>query len=202
MFYYIIHNLPIWTDLPNGKRNVRTFLLGTVCYILLHALLFSKIGEEKHYIKLFRNYIYYLWAADAIAMAVIYKQFYKKSILSEVGNMIEDVKPSKPVQPAVKQMPTQTAKQIPLVNAVSVPTVVAAEESVKESISESVEEESEESSDESSEVEADERSSGRSMEKSAERSIKDIEKESTKESADESTDESEEESIPVYHKQE
>lgn len=88
MFYYLFHHIPLWKDLPDSKRNIRTFLIGTVMYILFHAFLFSKYSEINHNIKLFRNYIYYLWVADALAMAVIYKTHYKKSILSEATDLL------------------------------------------------------------------------------------------------------------------
>jgi hypothetical protein len=83
MFYYLFHKLPLWRDLPDSKRNIRTFLLGTIVYILFHAFLFSKYSEINHNIKLYRNYIYYLWVADALGMAVIYKNYHTKNILSE-----------------------------------------------------------------------------------------------------------------------
>lgn len=89
MFYYLIHHLPLWSKMANGKRNVRTFLLGTVCYILFHAYLFSAIGSKNPKIVKFRPYIYYLWITDAISMAVLYKKYYKKTILTDVSDLVE-----------------------------------------------------------------------------------------------------------------
>ena len=84
MFFYLIHSSPLWIDLENGKRNVRTFLAGIVCYILLHAFLYSSYGSESQLICTFRNYIWYIILADCAAVATLYRMHYGRSILKEI----------------------------------------------------------------------------------------------------------------------
>lgn len=113
MFYYLFHSLPLWTDLPNGSRNVRTFLAGTICYIIMHAYLYSQYGDNNKLIAMFRPYIYYVCAADVIAVAIIYKNYYKRTILDEVSEMItgdaeKPMKaPSAHTNPSVIEVPIQ-----------------------------------------------------------------------------------------------
>lgn len=81
MFFYLLHISPLWKNLENGKRNVRTFLCGIVCYILLHAYAFSSKNKT---IILLRNYIWYMILADCFSMAATYRTFYGRSILKEL----------------------------------------------------------------------------------------------------------------------
>lgn len=88
MFYYLIHNLPWGEHLQPGKRNVRTFIIGSVCYILLHALLFaSKINFNPMMITItyvIRRYFWWIVIADALSMAITYKLAYGRNILTEI----------------------------------------------------------------------------------------------------------------------
>ena len=88
MFFYLIHNLPWGNELEPGKRNVRIFIIGTVCYILLHALLYT---NKVNFSPIFSTIIYtikrYFWwivLVDAIAMSIIYKLYYGRNILTEL----------------------------------------------------------------------------------------------------------------------
>lgn len=87
MFCYLIHNLPWGNDLQLGKRNVRTFIMGTVCYILLHALLYaSKVNFTpmvSAIVYTIRRYFWWIVLADAISMSIIYKLYYGRNILNE-----------------------------------------------------------------------------------------------------------------------
>jgi len=88
MFYYLIHNLPWGNDLQPGKRNVRTFITGSVCYILLHALLFTdKVSLNPMLTTVFymlRRYFWWIVLADAVAMSITYKIAYGRNILTEI----------------------------------------------------------------------------------------------------------------------
>ena len=88
MFYYLIHNLPWGEHLQPGKRNVRTFIIGSVCYILLHALLFAnKINFNPMMTTItyiIRRYFWWIVIADAISMAITYKLTYGRNILTEL----------------------------------------------------------------------------------------------------------------------
>lgn len=90
MFFYLIHNLPWGLELENGKRNVRTFLIGSVCYILFHALLYANnknfIGMPmlSSFLYMIQRYFWWVLIADSIAMSITYKLAYGRSILTEL----------------------------------------------------------------------------------------------------------------------
>ena len=88
MFFYLIHNLPWGEELQHGKRNVRTFIIGAVLYILFHALLFSnKVNFNPMIITIFymiKKYFWWIVMADCIAMAITYKLAYGRNILTEI----------------------------------------------------------------------------------------------------------------------
>lgn len=74
MFYLIVSRLPIISS-SYGNRLFRTFIIGTICYILLHAFLFSKYNSESEIINKYRSYIYYIWGVDLIVTGIITKLF-------------------------------------------------------------------------------------------------------------------------------
>jgi hypothetical protein len=88
MFFYLIHNLPWGQDLQQGKRNVRTLIIGSVCYILFHALLYAdRINFPPMFstmVFIVRRYFWFIFAADLIAMSVLYKIAYGRTIFSEI----------------------------------------------------------------------------------------------------------------------
>ena len=75
MFFYIVHNSPFWEKIPSDKRIGRTYMVGIVCYVLLHAFLFSKFAETKENLKLFRNYVYYMLIGDFIMLNAMEKMY-------------------------------------------------------------------------------------------------------------------------------
>lgn len=73
MFFYVINNSPFWEKIPLEKKAVRAFIMGMICYILLHTFLFSKFAETKENLVFFRNYIYYMFAGDLFMSNVMTK---------------------------------------------------------------------------------------------------------------------------------
>src|SRR5439155_20421858 len=80
--------LPCGQQLQACKRNVRTFIIGSVCYILFHALLFANkvnfspmIATAVH---IMRRYFWWIMIADAVAMSITYKIAYGRNILTEL----------------------------------------------------------------------------------------------------------------------
>jgi hypothetical protein len=90
MFFYLIHSLPIGKDLPDGTRNTRTFFFGLICYIILHAMLYSNYVDSYPMLKLVRDYFYYFLFADVFAVAILYKLRYGRSILRELSTYETD----------------------------------------------------------------------------------------------------------------
>lgn len=64
MFYYIVSKLPAIVSVNDDSRVYKIFIIGSICYVILHAYLFSNIGENIELVKKYRNYIYYLWVLD------------------------------------------------------------------------------------------------------------------------------------------
>lgn len=83
MFFYIIHNSPFWEKLPFDKRIGRTYMVGIVCYVLLHTFLFSKFAETKENLKLFRNYMYYMLVGDIIVLNITEKMYTESKTITQ-----------------------------------------------------------------------------------------------------------------------
>ena len=61
MFYYLINKLHL---IKGDNKMFKIFILGTICYIILHAFLFSKRAESFINVAKYRKYIYYIMGAD------------------------------------------------------------------------------------------------------------------------------------------
>jgi len=62
------------SNVDEGKF-LRIFIIGTICYIILHAFLYSRYNENIGFITNYRSYLYYLWAADIALTGVLVKFF-------------------------------------------------------------------------------------------------------------------------------
>lgn len=64
MYYTIISKTPLINkNLTRDEKMFRTLVVGSICYVLTHAILFSpKFSNQL--IEKYRNYIYYVWGAD------------------------------------------------------------------------------------------------------------------------------------------
>ncbi len=122
MFFYLIHNLPWGSELNAGKRNVRTLLIGSVCYVFFHALLYAHDLNFSPIISTILNISrYYFWwilLIDAIAMSVLYKLAYGRTIFSEIPlpEMIKDWVGDDPHPPTNFTIVTKTEPIIPSTN--------------------------------------------------------------------------------------
>lgn len=93
MFYYLFHQLNHnGGDMedPNyqhGARNVRTFLMGSISYIFLAAFLYSSQYQQFvstfFFLSALRDWLLWFIAIDAIAMAIVFKNYWGFSILRE-----------------------------------------------------------------------------------------------------------------------
>jgi hypothetical protein len=64
MFYYIVSNLSFIKSITDSSKFLKILIIGSICYIVLHAILFSNIGDNIEVLRKYRNYVYYLWVAD------------------------------------------------------------------------------------------------------------------------------------------
>jgi hypothetical protein len=108
MIWYIIHNI-LKTITPNMEpqhRNLTTFLTGVVLYTLFYSYV-GTLGKEHIFLNTFFKYSVYILLADAFAMAILYKNFYKHTIFKEVE---ETMGASGPKQTATNVEPIITAE--------------------------------------------------------------------------------------------
>ena len=84
MIGYLLHQSPLWTDLPNGKRNVRIVFMALSMYICLHALANGYHGSN-FVMRTIRDYFYWILAADIFICACTYKIYYGRTILQELN---------------------------------------------------------------------------------------------------------------------
>lgn len=89
MYFYLVHHLlriiPITKDSGDLKLNCTTLLIGTILHILTIGYLKSmKIMDENNLIGIIFNWYYYLIIADIAAVAILYKEYYGRSIISEM----------------------------------------------------------------------------------------------------------------------
>jgi hypothetical protein len=107
MFFYIFHHINHYLFKPLDKTdaavNVRTLIIGGIAYILLHGYLNGP--SLSSYV--FKDYFWWIFSIDVIAMSVIYRNFYGESILNEISNTFG--KKEEPVVKADKDMNTKVS---------------------------------------------------------------------------------------------
>ena len=112
MLWFIIHHImKAFESMENQTRNLTTFLTGVVIYTLFYTYLGSLDFSQNVFLKSLFGFFHYIILADAFAMAVIYKNFYKTTIFNEVRETIgsnslnEEVKKETPIKPIKKEKP-------------------------------------------------------------------------------------------------
>lgn len=74
MFYLISSKLPlISTEKNTSTKLFRSFIVGSICYIVLHGYLFSQKFKDSALVQKYKKYIYYLWGADLLMTSIIIK---------------------------------------------------------------------------------------------------------------------------------
>jgi hypothetical protein len=92
MFYFIVSKLPIISGITDGTKLYKILVIGSICYVVLHAILYSNIGENIELIRTYRKYMYYLWALDGV-LTVGYMKFFilaSKELEDNTDNYKED----------------------------------------------------------------------------------------------------------------
>lgn len=85
MIYYLIHQSPIWDDLPDGKRNVRILVVALVLYMIM-AYVAREYRENNPICKFLYDFSFALPMADLFVNAINYKLYYGRSILHEIND--------------------------------------------------------------------------------------------------------------------
>lgn len=65
MFYYLVSKIPYLDRLSQGEKIFRVFLVGSICYIILHGFLYSTRFSNNETIQKYRKYIFYAAGIDA-----------------------------------------------------------------------------------------------------------------------------------------
>ena len=124
MFFYITHNSPFWNKLEKSKRSVRVFICGFICYVLLHAFLFSKFAETKENLKLYRNYVYYIFAADLFLMGIVYKLQGSSEELTKIDELNGNALENFPTFQEFLELPQKPVNNINDANSITFPIYV------------------------------------------------------------------------------
>jgi len=85
MLYYLIHQMPIWTDLPDGKRNVRILVIVMVLYMIL-SYAAREYSADNIVCKFIWHNLVFLILGDIFVNAITYKLYYGRSIIHEVND--------------------------------------------------------------------------------------------------------------------
>lgn len=67
MFYLIASKFPIIARDTSKYKFLKILVIGSLCYIVVHAFLFSKQSDQFELIKQYRSYLYYLIGLDLLA---------------------------------------------------------------------------------------------------------------------------------------
>jgi hypothetical protein len=92
--FYILHNLfnelkvnETENGTEHGKRNCKIFMLGSFIYICVYTALMHLKAKYPDWVIVdaYRSAIMYLFIADIMTMAYVYKSYFGRSILYEMG---------------------------------------------------------------------------------------------------------------------
>jgi len=79
MFYILVSRIPfVYTICDKKDKFFRTFLIGSICYIILHGLLYSKKLSENSLIEKYRNYLLHVASSDLVLTGIIIYMLDKK----------------------------------------------------------------------------------------------------------------------------
>lgn len=89
-FFYLLHQSPYWLNLPDGRRNLRVFMIGVICYVFINIVL-----EYIRRVHSLMDSVYYgmrvILIADVCTMAYIYKNHYGRPIFQEFNPDSEEI---------------------------------------------------------------------------------------------------------------
>lgn len=87
MIFFVLHQIvqKILGNLSEQTRNLITFLLGVVLYTLLWTYV-NTTKSDNFIVASIRYGFYYIFVSDCFAMGIIYKNYYNRSITTEVSS--------------------------------------------------------------------------------------------------------------------
>ena len=87
MIYSLIHKLPLWTNIGESKRNVQTFMLSTMIYIIFASILHSGALNKTKYGRFLKQNIYSIWLIDVLYLGVSYHYDTKNEEIENIENL-------------------------------------------------------------------------------------------------------------------
>ena len=119
MFFTIIYKSPLFIKNGPNKRLIRVFIMGIICYIILHSFLYSDFINNNNLIK-YRKYIYYLAGLDAASIFFLQdahiKKPKKKIKYNQKKYMIPFVQNNKEIEEFKRKMELEKQKREVLQN--------------------------------------------------------------------------------------
>ncbi len=102
MFYILVSRIPFIYNIDNKKDKLfRTFLIGSICYIILHGFLYSKKFTGNNFVEKYRSYLMYLAGIDfTLTSGIIYTldkkqvQYDEENAYIEVEGVDDDIENS------------------------------------------------------------------------------------------------------------
>lgn len=89
MIFYLLHSINyniIKGNISNQTRNLLTFLIGVVLYTILWTFLYRNREHSNLIIDSLKYGFIYIFIADCFSIAIIYKNYYKRNITTEISD--------------------------------------------------------------------------------------------------------------------
>lgn len=100
ILHHIIHNTPVIKDWKESKKNITTFLVGSVLYVFLLSFLqsnrYASLVNGTFVLFTLKNWFLWIIGIDITAMAIIYKNFWGRTILDELPETWTNRRPKIP----------------------------------------------------------------------------------------------------------
>jgi hypothetical protein len=92
VFFYLLHNMTQKHQTNDnqterdGAKNARTFIIGSVFYIILYMMVMHFSLRYDHMAGIFKTGLIMLFGADIATMGYLYKSYYGRNILTEIDD--------------------------------------------------------------------------------------------------------------------
>lgn len=90
MIYYTIQQSDIWSNLPNGKRNVRILPIAMCLYLIIQVIAFE-FKDKNKFCEIVRRWLPALIFIDIFCSACLYREHYGRSVLKEFDDLNDDI---------------------------------------------------------------------------------------------------------------
>jgi hypothetical protein len=100
MYFFVthklIHNVIPWSkETKEGQKNIITFFVGVILYIITFGLLtesrYKVVIDNNILLTIMRNFFFYFFLTDVCTMACIYKLFFRRTIFCEAAETLHGV---------------------------------------------------------------------------------------------------------------